>query len=205
MIIDIVYAIARDGVLVEDEPADPLTYGWIGHGYWSVICWLGDWSPTAVYPFTNILFILITFVLSYQLGTSGLGLHRTSALLGAGIMFLGTNVIGIVLRITSGYSDWWSYHFGDIRFSPLLSKFYGFEVMVWGLALLVAIVLVFTLALRKRVISLDGLSVALFTSLGLICSIIPAGLVIAGCFILLISPGLRKTFPNTAGGRWWLE
>src|SRR5215207_4270233 len=51
---DVVYTIARDGLYVEETNLAGLSlaYGWIGHSYWSLIGWIGDWAPTMVYPFT---------------------------------------------------------------------------------------------------------------------------------------------------------
>jgi hypothetical protein len=200
---DVVYTIARDGMYVEEANLAGLSlaYGWIGHSYWSLIGWIGDWAPTTVYPFTNVLWIIITFILSYQLGKSGLELHRTTALLGVALMFLGTNVTGMVLLIITGYSQWWERYFGDIRYSPFLSKFYAFDTMLWGMALLIAMALVYTIALRRRVTPLDGLTVALLVGLGLVYPVLfPAGLVLAGCFMFLTIVRLPKDLPEYT--RW---
>lgn len=200
---DVVYTIARNGVFVEEASLAGLSlaYGWIGHSYWSLIDWMGDWAPTTVYPLTNVVWIIVTFVLSYELGKSGLGLHRTSALLGVALMFLGTNVVGMVLLIGVGYSQWWVRYFGDIRYSPFLSKFYAFDTMLWGMALLIALALVYTVALRWRVTPLDGLTVALLVGLALIYPVLfPAGLIIAGCFLFLTIARLPKALPEYT--RW---
>jgi len=200
---DVVYAIARDGVYVEEVnlAGYHLAYGWIGHSYWSLIGWLGDWAPTTIYPFTNVLWIMVTFVLSYELGKYGLGLHPTTALLGVVLMFLSTNVVGMVLLIMTGYSGWWARYFGDMRYSPFLSKFYAFDTMLWGMALLIALALVYTLALRRRVTFLDGLTFILLVGLGLTYPILfPAGLALVGCFMFLAIARLTKDLPEYT--RW---
>ena len=194
---DIVYTIARDGVYVEETNLAGLSlaYGWIGHSYWSLIGWIGDWAPTMIYPFTNVWWIMVTFILSYELGRSGLGLHPTTALLGVALMFLGTNVVGMVVLLVTGYGDWWQ-RYGELRYSPLLSKFYTFDTMLWGMALLIAMALVYTVALRRRVANLDGLTIALIVALGLVYPVLfPAGLVIAGCFLFLTIARLPKDLP----------
>ena len=199
---DVVYTITRDGLYVEEASLAGLSlaYGWIGHSYWSLIGWIGDWAPTTIYPFTNVLWIIVTFILSYQLGKSGLGLHKTTALFGVALMYLGTNVSGMVLLIVTGYSQWWERYFGDIRYSPFLSKFYAFDTMLWGMALLIALALVYTIAVRRRVTPLGALSAALLVSLGLIYPVLfPAGLVLAGCFIFLLLTRMTKDLPEYSG------
>jgi hypothetical protein len=200
---DVVYTIARDGVNVEETNLAGLNlaYGWIGHSYWSLIGWIGDWAPTTIYPFTNVAWLIVTFVLSYELGKSGLGLHPTTALLGTALMFLGTNVVGVILLIVTGYSERWARYFGDIRYSPFLSKFYAFDTMLWGMALLIGLALVYTVSLRKRVTPLGGLTFTLLVSLGLTYPVLfPAGLVFAGCFMLLIMAGLTEDLPGYTRG-----
>ena len=200
---DVVYTIARDGVYVEERilPGLRLAYGWIGHSYWSLIGWIGDWAPTTIYPFTNVLWIIVTFVLSYELGKSGLGFHPTTSLLGVALLILGTNMVGVVLLIMTGYSEWWARYFGDIRYSPFLSKFYGFDTMLWGMALLIGLALVYSVALRRRVTALGGLTFTLLASLGLIYPVLfPAGLVFAGCFLLLVMAGLTEDLPGYTRG-----
>lgn len=200
---DVIYTIARDGVNVEEANLAGLSlaYGWIGHSYWSLIGWIGDWAPTRLYPFTNVWWIFVTFVLSYQLGISGLGLHRITALLGVVLMFLATNVVGMVLRIANGYSEWWARYFGDIRYTPYLSKFPNFDTMLWGMTLLIAMALAFTLALQRKVRSLEGLTIALLVGLGLIYPVLfPAGLIIAGCFMFLILTRLPNDLPEYTRG-----
>jgi hypothetical protein len=200
---DVVYTIARNGVYVEETnlAGFNLAYGWIGHSYWSLIGWIGDWAPTTIYPFTNILWIIATFVLSYELGKSGLGFHPTTALLGVALLFLGTNLVGVVLLILTGYSEWWWRYFGEIRYSPFLSKFYGFDTMLWGMALLIAMALVYTVALRRRVTPLGGLTFTLLVSLGLTYPVLfPAGFVFAGFFMLLVVARLTENLPAYTRG-----
>lgn len=195
---DVVYMIARDGIYVEETnlAGHRLAYGWIGHSYWSLIGWIGDWAPTKIYPFTNILWIILTFILSYELGKSGLRFHPTTALLGVALLFLGTNMVGVVLLIMTGYSEWWARNFGDMRYSPFLSKFYGFDTMVWGMSLLIGLALVYTVALYRRVTPLGGLTFTLLVSLGLTYPVLfPAGLVFTGCFTLLVMARLNRDLP----------
>jgi hypothetical protein len=196
---DVVYTIARNGLYVEETNLAGLSlaYGWVGHTYWSVIGWIGDWAPTTLYPFTNLVWIIVTFILSYQLGKSGLELHKTTALLGVTLMFLSTNVVGIVLFVATGYSEWWERYFGDMRYSPFLNKFYAFDTMLWGMALLIALALVYSTALRSRATPLDGLGFTLLVSLGLIYPLlVPAGWVIVSGFLFLTITRLPKELPN---------
>jgi hypothetical protein len=200
---DVVYAIARDGAYVEEANLAGLNlaYGWVGHSYWSLLGWIGEWAPTTIYPFTNILWIILTFILSYQLGKSGLGLHPTTALLGVALLFLGTNVVGVVVLIMTGYGEWWARYFGEMRYSPFLSKFYGFETVLWGMALLIAMALIYTVALRRRVNPLGGLIFIFLVGLGLTYPVLfPAGLVLVGCFMFLAIARLTKDLPKYT--RW---
>ena len=200
---DVVYTIARDGVYVDEANLAGLSlaYGWISHSYWSLIGWIGDWAPTTIYPYTNVLWIIVTFVLSYELGRSGLGLQPATALLGVALLFLGTNVVGMVLIIATGYSEWWTPYFGDIRYSPFLSKFYAFDTMLWGMTLLIGLALVYSVALRMKMIFLDRLTFILLVSLGLTYPVLfPAGLVLAGVFMLLAIVRWTKALPEYTRG-----
>jgi hypothetical protein len=200
---DVIYTIARNGLYVEEVNLAGLSlaYGWVGHSYWSVIGWIGNWAPTTLYPFTNIIWIVVTFVLGYELGVAGLGLHKSTALLGTAFMFLGTNVLGAILRVVMGFSEWWSLYFADIRYSPFLSKFYAFDTMIWGMALLTGLALIYTVALRKRVSRFGSLSAALLTGLGLVYPVLfPAGLVLAGCFFVLVTLRITEGLPEYT--RW---
>jgi len=200
---DVVYAIVRNGVFVEETNLAGLSlaYGWISHSYWSLIGWIGDWAPTTIYPFTNVVWIIVTFVLSYELGKSGLGFHPVTALLGAVLLFLGTNAIGMVLLITTGSSEWWERYFGEIRYSPFLSKFYSFDTLLWGMAVLIGLILVYTVALRMKATFLDCMTFILLISLGLTYPVLfPAGLVLAGCFMLLAMVRLTKDLPEYTSG-----
>jgi hypothetical protein len=108
-----------------------------------------------------------------------------------------------VLLIGAGYSPWWGRYFGDMRYSPLLGKFYTFDTMLWGMALLIGLALVYTLALRKRVTPVDGLTIALLVALGLIYPVLfPAGLLLAGCFLFLLVTRLAGELPPYT--RWEL-
>lgn len=191
---DVIYTIARDGIAVEETNLAGLNlaYGWLPHSYWSVLGWLGSWAPTTIYPWTNLVCLAVTFTLCWQLARSGLALARPTALLAVTLTFLATNVLGMLLLLALGYSDWWERSFGDIRYTPLLSKFYAFDTMILGMALLAGLAVVCTVALRRRLGSFPGLLFALLTGLGLTYPVLaPAGLVVAGCFLLLLLAGVR--------------
>lgn len=200
---DVVYTIVRDGVNVEETNLAGLNlaYGWIGHSYWSLIGWIIDWPPTKIYPITNVLWIVVTFVLGFQLGKLGLGLHKMTSLLGVALLFLSTNVIGLVLLLLTGYSEWWANYFGDIRYSPFLSKFHGFDTMLWGMALLVALALVYTVALQRKITSLNGITISLLIGLGLVYPLLfPAGFAFSGCFLFLVITNLAKGLTKYSRG-----
>src|SRR4030095_8332900 len=93
---DIVYLIARNSFLPEepDMANIALAAPWMDHVYWSITGWLTDWPPTVLYPISNIIWLIIAFVLGYELASRGLGLHGSSALLSSGLMFVGTNTVG---------------------------------------------------------------------------------------------------------------
>src|SRR5919106_1850186 len=66
---DIVYLIARTPFLPEEPDMANLALAapWMDHVYWSITGWLADWPPTILYPITNIIWMVITFVLGYEL------------------------------------------------------------------------------------------------------------------------------------------
>jgi hypothetical protein len=87
---DIVYLIARDPFLPEepDMANIHLAAPWVDHVYWAIIGWLTDWPPTIIYPISNIVWLIIAFVLAYELASHGLGLQNSTALLSAGLTFV---------------------------------------------------------------------------------------------------------------------
>src|SRR5919109_1027792 len=129
---DIVYLIARNPFFLEepDMANIHLAAPWIDHVYWAITGWLADRPPTVIYPISNIVWLIITFVLAYELASSGLGLHNSTSLLSAGLTFVGTNIVGAIGYLISGK---WEF-LGDIRYTPLLGKYFGFETIPFALA-----------------------------------------------------------------------
>src|SRR5918996_2746313 len=131
---DIIYLISRNPFLPEepDMANIALAAPWMDHVYWSIAGWLTNWPPTIVYPITNIIWLIIAFVLAYELASQGLGLQNSTALLSVGLTFVGTNVVGAV-----GYLVTRKWEFlGDIRYTPLLGKYFGFETIPFALVLI---------------------------------------------------------------------
>jgi hypothetical protein len=185
---DIVYLISRNPFLPEepDMANIALAAPWIDHVYWSITGWLTDWPPTVVYPISNIIWLIIAFVLAYELASRGLGLHHSTALLSAGLTFVGTNVVGAMGYLVSGKKE----YLGDIRYTPLLGKYFGFETIPFALALIIGLSLICVLILERNTKSLWSLAPILLIALGLVYPILfPVGcLLVTVTMVLLWRP-----------------
>lgn len=182
---DIVYLIARNPFLPEEPDMANISLAapWMDHVYWSITGWLTDWPPTVIYPISNIFWLTITFVLAYELASCGLGLHNSTALISAGLTFVGTNVIGAVGYLVSGK---WEF-LGDIRYTPLLGKYFNFDIMLFAFAIIVGLALVCVLVLERNTKRLWSLVPVLLIALGLIYPILfPIGCLLVTVTLLLL-------------------
>ena len=190
---DIVYLIARNPFLREepDMANVALAAPWMDHVYWSITGWLTDWPPTVIYPISNIIWLIIAFVLAYELASQGLGLQNPTALLSVGFTFIGTNVVGAVGFLVSGK---WEF-LGDIRYTPLLGKYFAFETIPFALALVIGLSLVCALILEKNTKSLWSLAPILLIALGIVYPILfPVGcLLVAFTMVLLWKPSSNNS------------
>lgn len=186
---DITYALTRDTLLPEEPELAGLTlaYGWVGHVYWSVLGWSANLPPTITYAVSNLIWLLFTAILAYELAISGLRLGRPAALISVGLTCLGTNAIGAAAWTLQRDWHWRSEYLGDIRYTPLLSKYLGFETMPFAFALLLAVALLSVIALQQPVRQLVAPLAITLTGLGLIYPILlPVGCFLAGLLWLLL-------------------
>lgn len=196
---DIVYAFARDTVAPEEPELAGLTldYGWLGHAYWAVVGWGSNLPPTVTYAISNLIWLLIAFLLAYELARRGLGLQSSAAYLGVGLLFLSTNIIGVSLWLWAHDMFRWRFYLGDIRYTPFLSKYLGFETMPFAFALVIGLALICLLGLRQPIKWLPGILTALLTALGLIYPILfPIGCLLAGGMLLLLITKLAPDLPS---------
>jgi hypothetical protein len=182
---DIVYLIARNPFLPE-EPGmahTALAAPWMDHVYWSITGWLTDWPPTALYPLTNIVWLIITFSLAYELASHGLGLHSSTALLSSALTFVGTNIVGAIGYLATRDKRL----FGDVRYTPLLGKYFAFETVPFAFALIIGLSLVCVLILERNTRSLWLLVPILLIALGLTYPILfPIGCILV-VFTIVVS------------------
>lgn len=186
---DITYALTRNTLLPEEPELAGLTlaYGWVGHAYWSVLGWSSNLPPTITYAVSNLIWLLFAFLLAYALAVSGFRLGRPAALMSVGLTFLGTNALGAVAWTLERDWHWRSEYLGDIRYTPLLSKYLGFETMPFAFALLLAVALLSVVAVQQPVRQLAAPLAITLTGLGLIYPILlPVGCLLAGALWLLL-------------------
>lgn len=189
---DITYALTRNALLPEEPELAGmhLSYGWFGHLLWSVVGWATNLPPTLLYTITNMIWLLAAVALAYALCRQGLQLSRPTALLGTGTIFVGTNALGVVAWLYARDWHWQSYYLGDLRYTPMLGKYIGFETMPFAFALLLALLLVSVLALRVTIPRLALILTLLLSGLGLIYPILfPAGCLVVGLLWLLLATG----------------
>jgi len=200
---DIVYLIARNSFLPEepDMANIALAAPWMDHVYWSITGWLTDWPPTVLYPISNIIWLIIAFVLGYELASRGLGLHGSSALLSSGLMFVGTNTVGALAYFVSG-KNWL---LGDTRYTPILGKYFGFETIPFALALINGLSLVCVLILERKTKSLWWLAPIVLIALGLVYPILfPVGCLLVAFTILLLFKQSPSDSQHSKCIRWQL-
>lgn len=199
---DITYSLTRNTLLPEEPELAGLTlaYGWVGHAYWSVLGWSANLPPTITYAVSNLIWLFFTAILAYELAISGLRLGRPAALISVGLTCLGTNAIGAVAWTLHRDWHWRSEYLGDLRYTPLLSKYLGFETMPFAFALLLAVALLSVIALQQPVRQLAVPLAITLTGLGLIYPILlPVGCFLAGLLWLLL---VTRLDPKSAHYAW---
>ncbi len=203
---DIAYALTRNSLLPEEPELAGmrLSYTWTGHFFWSVTGWLTNLPPTVLYAVTNVIWLLAAVLLAYALCRDGLRLSRPLALLGSGTIFLGTNIAGTLAWIYARDWQWQQHYFGDLRYTPMLGKYLGFETMPFAFALMIGVAFVTTLALQQRLRHLWAILTALLVALGLLYPILfPAGCLIVGVlWLLLLLQQFELLSPSTAHYSW---
>ncbi len=192
---DITYTLMRPTLLPEEPELAGmrLAYGWVGHVYWAVVGWLTNLPPTLTYAISNVIWLLVALLLIYELCVKGLKLQPVLAWLSSGLLFVGTNIVGVVLWSYARDWHWQRTYLGDLRYTPLLSKYIGFETMPFAFALFIGTVLICVLALQQRLPRLPWLLGALLTALGLIYPLLlPAAGLVAGIMWLLLVTRLDR-------------
>jgi hypothetical protein len=187
---DIAYALTRNSLLPEEPELAGmrLSYSWAGHLFWSITGWLSDLPPTVLYAATNLLWLAVAAFLAYALCRDGLQLPRPLAVFGSGAIFLGTNIAGVVGWSYARDWHWRQEILGDLRYTPMLGKYLGFETMPFAFALLMGLALVTAVAVRQPIRRLWVLLTALLIALGLLYPILyPAGCIIVGVFWLVLA------------------
>ena len=171
---DVIYALTRHGVLPEEPEMAGLTlaYDWVGESYWSTLGWLSNWSPTSMYPVTNLIWLLISFVLAYEIAHVALGLHSSTALLAVGLLLLGTQMVGSVAWLIVQDVHRWAWYLGDVRNTALLMAHQGFEDMPFAIALVLGLTLVCLLGLQRKVAWIGALVCAVMISIALVYPIL---------------------------------
>lgn len=198
---DVTYALTRNTLLPEEPELAGmrLAYGWFPHLFWSVTGWATDLPPTMLYAITNVIWLAVAVVLGYALCRDGLQLPRPLAWLGTGTIFLGTNAVGAAAWLYARDWHWQKAYLGELRYTPMLSKYLGFETMPFAFALLLALVFIATLALRRHTPRLAIVLTILLSALGLIYPILfPAGCLVVGMLWLLLvfGPGKQGEAPS---------
>lgn len=192
---DVIYEVTRSRLLPEEPEMAGLTlaYDWMGEIFWSVLGWLSNWSPTSMYPVTNLIWLLIAFVLAFELAKSGLGLHSSTALFGVGLLFLGNQIIVISTSVITNDIHHWEWILGTDQIAPLLAWYRGFEDMPFVFPLLLGLALVCLVGMRRRVRFLSAIIVSLMIAIGLIYPLFfpMACLLSGGTIFLLISRWAR--------------
>jgi hypothetical protein len=113
-----------------------------------------------------------------------------------GLLFLGTNITGVSLWLLAHDMFRWQFYLGDIRYTPFLSKYLGFETMPFAFALVIGLALICLLSLRQPLKWLPAILTVLLTALGLIYPILfPIGCLLAGGLWLLLATKLMANSP----------
>lgn len=205
---DITYALTRNRLLPEEPELAGLTlaYGWIGHVYWSVVGWSANLPPTITYAISNLLWLLFTCILAYEVARMGLGLGSPASWFSVGLTYLGTNVVSALAWLYVHDWHWQQEYLGDVRYTPLLNKFLGFETMPFAFALLLAVALLSSVAQQQATPPWTAPLILSLTGLGLIYPLLfPVGVLLAGVrWLLLASGGRRSTWHNRKRTVGWL-
>lgn len=203
---DLVYTLTHAPLLPEEPTMAglQLAFAWIGHSFWGVLGWLSDWSPTVVYSFTNVTWLAITFFLFYQLVKTALDVTDADALAGTGLLFLGTNIIGAIAWLLTRNPN---FLLGDIRYTPLLSKYLGFETMPFAFALLIGLALISIISLKRRIKFLPTIIIIQLIALGMLYPVyFPVGcLIIAVVIFITIIRISSNPPPYTRADIWYLS
>lgn len=203
---DIAYALTRNTLLPEEPELAGmrLSYSWAGHLFWSVTGWLTNLPPTVLYAVTNFIWLAVAVLLAYALCRDGLQLSRPLSIFGSGTILLGTNIVG---TLGWSYARDWHWHkelLGDLRYTPMLGKYLGFETMPFAFALLIGLTLVATIALQRSIRHLWIVLTALLVALGLLYPILfPAGCLVVGLLWLLLALGQLSIFSGGTVRHSW--
>lgn len=195
---DIIYKLTQPAVFPEEPEIAGLhlAYAWLGHSYWAVLGWLADWSPTRIYPISNVIWLVTAFFLAFQVAKKGFGVSAPAAMFSVGLMFMGSQMVAFSARLLV-HDKWrWAEYFG-YRVGPLLEKYRGFETMPFALALLLALLLVVMLSLRQTLKYFQVLIAGLLVALALVYTVLlPVGCILVGLQMLLLltgwSPGMAR-------------
>lgn len=196
---DVIYELTRFKWWPEEPELAGLTlaYDWVGEIYWAVLGWLTSWSPTSMYPVTNLIWLFLAFILAYELGVTGLHLHSSSALFGIGLMFLSNQIFGVTTWLVANDTNQWEWVFGTVQNTALLLGYQGFEDTPFVIALLLGLALVCLVSMERKVRFLSVLMVALMVSIGLIYPILfPMASVLSGGTIFLLATRWAKDVPH---------
>jgi hypothetical protein len=185
---DIVYRLTDPGVFPEETELVGLhtAYAWAGHTFWAVLGTVADIPPTLLYPISNIIWLLVSAYLLYEIGVACIGVRQSSALFGVGLALLGTHSVMYAIRLGVNDAAYGVTYFG-YRLSTILQKYRGFETMPFAFALFIALMLVVIWRLRTPLGAPGAIEASLLISLGLIYPIVfPVGLVLVGSQVLLM-------------------
>jgi len=195
---DVIYALTRNRLIPEEPELAGLTlaYDWAAAVYWSVLGWLSNWSPTAMYPATNLIWLLVAFVLAYEVAKTGLGLYRSTALFAVGLLFLGSQIIGVVVWLVANDAHRWEWILGTVNNSALFNMYLGFEDKPFVIALLLGLELVCLVSMQRQVRWLGVIISSLVIGVGLIYPIFfPMACLLAGGTIFLLASRWAKGLP----------
>src|SRR5438105_4314470 len=124
---DICYQICRPSILPEEPELAGLSlaYPWFSHVFVAVVGFACHWPPTLVYPLTNIIWLAIACLLTYE-ACRAIGASAPAGVLAVGLLMLGTNIAG---RVEAILKFWFSgsanrlVAWSDPRYTPFLVKY----------------------------------------------------------------------------------
>jgi hypothetical protein len=185
---DIIYQLAGPNLRLEEPELGgvPLAFAWLPHAYWVVLGMLADVSPLRLYPVSNIIWLLVSSYLIYEIAARGFRLRPASALFCIALALLGSQAVAYVVRIFAN-DMWFGMNYFGSYLSTIVQKFRGFETMPFGFALFLAVLLVVVLRLRTPLGAAGTLEGSLLLALGVVYPILfPVALLLAGSQVLLI-------------------